>query len=74
MGAAAPKGGVERKLCVQSCVGCWFWVYSVPAGRVSREQIREIAQMKLHELNAYDLDKAVKMIEGTARSMGIEIV
>ena len=45
-----------------------------PAGRVTREQIREIAQMKLHELNAYDLDKAVMMIEGTARSMGIEIV
>ena len=45
-----------------------------PVGKVSREQLREIAQVKLQELNAYDLDKAVKMIEGTARSMGIEVV
>ncbi|MCS7245994.1 MAG: 50S ribosomal protein L11 [Thermomicrobium sp.] len=43
-------------------------------GRVTREQIREIAQLKLPDLNARDLDAAIRMIEGTARSMGIEVV
>ena len=44
------------------------------AGRVSREQIREIAQTKMADLNANDLDAASKIVEGTARSMGIEVV
>ena len=43
-------------------------------GRVSRDQVREIAELKLKDLNAVDIDGAVKQIEGTARSMGIEIV
>lgn len=43
-------------------------------GQVTQAQIREIAQMKLPDLNANDLDAAVKIIEGTARSMGIEVV
>ena len=43
-------------------------------GRVTREQIREIAQIKMKDLNAVDLEGAVRQIEGTARSMGIEIV
>ncbi len=43
-------------------------------GRVSEAQIREIAELKLADLNAYDLDQATKMIAGTARSMGIEVV
>jgi large subunit ribosomal protein L11 len=43
-------------------------------GQVSREQIREIAQLKVKDLNSYDLEAAMKTIEGTARSMGIEIV
>jgi len=43
-------------------------------GQVSREQVKEIAQTKLEDLNAVDLDGAVKIIEGTARSMGIEVV
>ena len=42
-------------------------------GTVSREQVREIAKRKMQDLNAKDLDAAVKVIEGTARSMGIEI-
>ena len=41
--------------------------------KVTPEQIRKIAETKLKDLNAYDLDGAVKIIEGTARSMGIEI-
>ena len=42
-------------------------------GTVSRDQIREIAQLKLKDLNANDLPAAERMIEGTARSMGIEV-
>ena len=42
-------------------------------GRVTRDQVREIAQIKMADLSANDLDAAAKMIEGTARSMGIEV-
>jgi len=42
-------------------------------GRVSRAQIREIAEAKMKDLNAIDLDGAMKQIEGTARSMGITV-
>ena len=42
-------------------------------GKVSSAQIREIAQKKLQDLNAYSLDKAEPIIKGTARSMGLEI-
>jgi len=42
-------------------------------GRVSHEQVRQIAETKLKDLNAYDVDAAIKMIEGSARSMGIEV-
>jgi large subunit ribosomal protein L11 len=43
-------------------------------GRVSREQVREIATIKMADLSANDLEAASRMIEGTARSMGIEVV
>lgn len=43
------------------------------AGSVSADQVREIAQLKLKDLNANDVDAAIKMIEGTARSMGITV-
>jgi len=43
-------------------------------GRVTRKQVREIAEQKLPDLNAASLEAAVRMIEGTARSMGIEVV
>lgn len=42
-------------------------------GKVSRTKVREIAEMKMQDLNAFDIEAAVKMVEGTARSMGIEI-
>jgi large subunit ribosomal protein L11 len=44
------------------------------AGRVTRDQVREIAQTKLTDLNANDLEAAARQVEGTARSMGIEVV
>jgi large subunit ribosomal protein L11 len=43
-------------------------------GRITRAQLREIAQLKMRDLNAVDLEGAMRQIEGTARSMGIEIV
>ena len=43
-------------------------------GRVTRNQIREIAETKMADLNANDIDAASKVVEGTARSMGIEVV
>jgi large subunit ribosomal protein L11 len=42
-------------------------------GRVTRAQIKEIAEAKMKDLNAIDLDGAMKQIEGTARSMGITV-
>lgn len=42
-------------------------------GTVTRDQVREIAQAKIADLNANDLDQASKIIEGTARSMGITV-
>jgi len=44
------------------------------AGTVSRKQVREIAEQKMKDLNAYDIESAMRMIEGTARSMGIRVV
>jgi large subunit ribosomal protein L11 len=43
-------------------------------GKVTRAQVEEIAKMKLADLNANHLDSACKIVEGTARSMGIEVV
>jgi large subunit ribosomal protein L11 len=43
-------------------------------GRVTRDQLRTIATTKQKDLNAYDVDHAMRMIEGTARSMGLEVV
>ena len=43
-------------------------------GKVVKSKVREIAQAKQKDLNTSSLDQAVKMVEGTARSMGIEVV
>ena len=44
------------------------------AGRVSRDQVRQIAETKMADLNANSIEAAMKQVEGTARSMGIEVV
>jgi len=44
------------------------------AGKIKRSQIREIAEIKMKDLNALDLEGAMRQIEGSARSMGLEIV
>ena len=43
-------------------------------GQISRDQLREIAEIKLRDLNTTSVEAAMKMVEGTARSMGIEVV
>ncbi len=43
-------------------------------GKISRAQIREIAETKMQDLNAFTIESAINMIEGTARSMGLTIV
>lgn len=42
-------------------------------GKVTKEQVREIAEKKMEDLNANDINAAMKIVEGTARSMGIEV-
>jgi len=44
------------------------------AGRVTRDQVRVIAEQKMPDLNVNDIEAGMKVIEGTARSMGIEVV
>jgi len=42
-------------------------------GKVSKKQVKEIAEVKMPDLNAFDIDHAMSMIAGTARSMGISV-
>ncbi len=42
-------------------------------GAVTREQVREIAQTKMEDLNAFDIDQAMRIIEGSAKSMGLTV-
>ncbi len=43
-------------------------------GKITRKQVREIAETKMQDLNAVDLDGAMRQIEGTARNMGVTVV
>lgn len=43
-------------------------------GKVTRKQVREIAELKMKDLNAIDVEGAMKQVEGTARSMGLNVV
>jgi large subunit ribosomal protein L11 len=42
-------------------------------GRLSQDQVRQIAETKMKDLNAHDVEQAMRIIEGTARSMGVEV-
>ncbi|MEA2217630.1 MAG: large subunit ribosomal protein [Solirubrobacteraceae bacterium] len=48
--------------------------HRLKVGRITQAQVREIAERKLADLNAHDLDQASKIIAGTARSMGVDVV
>ena len=43
-------------------------------GKISRAQVKKIAEIKMADLNASDLDSAMRMVAGTARSMGVEVI
>lgn len=43
-------------------------------GKLTKEQIRKVAELKMPDLNANDIDAAINIVEGTARSMGLEVV
>jgi large subunit ribosomal protein L11 len=43
-------------------------------GKVTKKQVREIAELKLSDLSANDVEAAIKVISGTARSMGLDVV
>jgi len=45
-----------------------------PAGTITRDKVREVAQAKMPDLNANDIEAAMRILEGTARSMGLEVV
>ena len=45
-----------------------------PVAKITKSQVREIAELKMPDLNANDVDAAMKIIEGTARSMGVTVV
>lgn len=57
--AGVPKGSAEPNV--------------LKVGEVTRQQVREIAQLKMKDLNAVDIEGAMRIIEGTARSMGIVV-
>lgn len=57
--AKAPKGSAEP--------------HKTKVGTISRDDMRRIAELKLPDLNAYDVDGAMRIIEGTARSMGVTV-
>ena len=42
-------------------------------GRISRDQVRRIAELKLEDLNARDVEQAMRIVQGTARSMGVDV-
>lgn len=46
----------------------------IKKGKVTRAQIREIAETKLKDMNAFDVDQAMRSIAGTARSMGLDVI
>lgn len=43
-------------------------------GKITRKQVREIAEVKFNDMNAYDMEAAMKQVEGTCRNMGIEVI
>lgn len=47
--------------------------HKVKVGKITRDQVREIAETKMPDLNANDIDAAMKIVEGTARSMGVTV-
>ena len=51
-----------------------YWLRARDHGKVTKAQIKEIAEYKLKDMNAYSVEGAMRSIAGTARSMGLEVV
>jgi large subunit ribosomal protein L11 len=64
-GAAQEGGGLQSGSAVP---------HRDKVGKVTRQQVREIAELKMPDLNAASVESAMRMIEGTARSMGLQVV
>ena len=71
-------GGGVPILSEQGGGGEWQYTPKEPgkvvAGKIKRSQLSEIAEAKMKDLNANDIDAATKIIEGSARAMGLEVV
>ncbi|MBE2270555.1 MAG: 50S ribosomal protein L11 [Anaerolinea sp.] len=48
--------------------------HTVKVGKITKKQVREIAEIKLNDMNTRDIDSAMRQIEGSARQMGVEVV
>jgi large subunit ribosomal protein L11 len=48
--------------------------HKTKVGKISREQVAEIAKTKMPDLNCFDLEAAMRSVEGTARSMGVDVI
>ena len=62
---------LKKAACVDKASGT---PNTVKAGKVTKAQVKEIAEYKMPDLNANDIEAAMRIIEGTARNMGIEVV
>jgi len=67
-----PPASVLLKQAAGAAKGC-VEPHKVRVGVVSRDELRRIAELKLPDLNAYNVEQAMKIIEGTARSMGVAV-
>ena len=71
------KGDVVRgtELVKDGAVNVWRnGQYDIEkVGKITKEQLKKIAETKMPDLNAYDVEQAMKIVEGTARNMGIKV-
>jgi large subunit ribosomal protein L11 len=70
----SPPAAVLLKKAAKVEKGCGNVGHEAAVGKVTRKQVAEIAELKLKDLNARDVEHASRIIEGTARSAGIEVV
>ena len=69
----SPPAAVLIKMAI-SVYKCSAEPHRDKVGKITQDQLRQIAEKKMKDLNANDLDAAAKIIAGTARSMGVEVV
>ena len=72
-GGALERRGVQRDLVSSGAEKGSGVPNKEKVGKITSEQVKEIAALKLKDLNTTDINKAMKIVKGTARSMGIEV-